>query len=169
MDRDGALCVQGLRGWDGATPEGGLVIENAGKLYGVTGYGGTGPCLLLGGPVGCGTVYELSPPAQTGDPWTETVLYSFQGGNDGFIAFGDLAFDKVGNLYGATLFGGGKGTTCDSLYGGQCGTVFELSPPQVNDGHWTEKVLHSFAGPAPGHSTATVLCQTAVWCLTARV
>jgi hypothetical protein len=95
-------------------------------------------------------VYELSPPTQTGDPWTETVLYSFQGSDDGFIAFGDLAFDKAGNLYGATLFGGGKGTTCDSLYGGQCGTVFELSPPKVNGGHWTEKVLHRFAGPAPG-------------------
>lgn len=89
---------------DGATPEGGLVIDDAGNLYGVTGYGGTGPCLLLGGPVGCGTVYELSPPAQPGGPWTEAVLYSFQGGNDGFVAFGDLAFDNAGNLYGDLRF-----------------------------------------------------------------
>ena len=135
---------------DGASPQGGLVIDDAGNLYGTTGYGGTGPCLLLGGPVGCGTVYELSPPAQIGDPWGETVLYSFQGGNDGFIAFGDLAFDKAGNLYGATLFGGGKGTTCDSLYGGQCGTVFALSPPKVKGDKWTERVLHRFAGVAQG-------------------
>ena len=135
---------------DGATPEGGLVIDDAGNLYGTTGYGGTGACLLLGGPVGCGTVYELSPPAQIGDPWTERVLYSFQGGNDGFVAYGDLAFDKAGNLYGATLFGGGKGTTCDSLYGGQCGTVFALSPPRVKGGRWTERVLHRFAGVAQG-------------------
>jgi hypothetical protein len=135
---------------DGATPEGGLVIDTAGNLYGVTGYGGNGTCLLLGGPVGCGTVYELSPPGQAGDPWTETVLYSFQSVNDGYVAFGDLAFDKAGNLYGATLFGGGKGTTCDSLYGGQCGTIFELSSPKVKGGQWTEKVLHSFAGVAEG-------------------
>jgi hypothetical protein len=135
---------------DGATPEGGLVIDEAGNLYGTTGYGGSGPCLLLGGAVGCGTVYELSPPAKQGDPWTETVLHSFQGGKDGYVASGDLVFDKAGNLYGATLFGGGKGTTCDSLYGGQCGTVFKLSPPKTKGGKWTEKVLHSFAGATDG-------------------
>jgi hypothetical protein len=135
---------------DGATPEGGLVIDEAGNLYGTTGYGGSGPCLLLGGAVGCGTVYELSPPAKQGDPWTEKVLYSFQGGKDGYVASGDLVFDKAGNLYGATLFGGGKGTTCDSLYGGQCGTVFKLSPPKTKGGKWTEKVLHSFAGGTDG-------------------
>jgi uncharacterized repeat protein (TIGR03803 family) len=135
---------------DGATPEGGLVIDQAGNLYGTTGYGGSGPCLLLGGAVGCGTVYELSPPVKRGDPWTETVLYSFQGGQDGYVASGDLVFDKAGNLYGATLFGGGKGTTCDSLYGGQCGTVFKLSPPSSEGGKWTEKVLHDFAGGTDG-------------------
>ena len=135
---------------DGATPAGGVVTDQAGNLYGTTGYGGGGPCTLLGGAVGCGTVYELSPPAKQGDPWTETVLYSFQGGNDGYVASGDLVLDKAGNLYGATLFGGGKGTTCDSLYGGQCGTVFELSPPESNGGKWTEKVLHSFASATDG-------------------
>jgi hypothetical protein len=135
---------------DGATPEGGLVIDESGNLYGTTGYGGSGPCLLLGGAVGCGTVYELSPPTKQGDPWTETVLYSFRGGKDGYVAFGDLVFDKAGNLYGATLFGGGKGTTCDSLYGGQCGTVFKLSPPKHKGDKWTEKVVHSFAGGTAG-------------------
>jgi hypothetical protein len=135
---------------DGATPEGGLVIDQAGNLYGTTGYGGSGPCTLLGGAVGCGTVYEISPPAKQGDPWTETVLYSFQGGKDGFVGFGDLVFDAAGNLYGATLFGGGKGTTCNSLYGGNCGTVFKLSPPKQKGGNWTEKVLHSFAGVGTG-------------------
>ena len=135
---------------DGATPEGGLVIDQTGNLYGTTGYGGSGPCLLLGGAVGCGTVYELSPPAKRGDPWTETVLYSFQGGKDGYVATGDLVFDQAGNLYGATLFGGGKGTTCDSFYGGQCGTVFKLSPPKTKGAKWTEKVLHSFAGITGG-------------------
>ncbi len=135
---------------DGATPESGLVIDQAGNLYGVTGYGGSGPCTLLGGAGGCGTVYELSPPVKQGDPWKEKVLYSFQGGKDGFVAFGDLVFDKAGNLYSATLFGGGKGTTCDSLYGGQCGTVFKLTPPNTKGGKWTEKVLHRFAGGTDG-------------------
>jgi hypothetical protein len=141
---------KGYASGDGATPEGGVIMDSAGNLYGTTGYGGSGPCLLLGSAVGCGTVYELSPPAKAGDPWTETVLYSFQGGNDGYVATGDLVFDKAGNLYGATLFGGGQGTSCDIFYGGQCGTIFELSPPTQKDGQWTEKVLHSFSGLAAG-------------------
>jgi uncharacterized repeat protein (TIGR03803 family) len=134
---------------DGMNPSGGLVIESLGNLYGTTAYGGSGGCILLGLLYGCGTVYELSPPAKKGDPWTETILYSFQGGNDGYFPGGDLTFDAKGNLYGATLFGGGKGTTCDPYYQ-YCGTVFKLSPPKQKGGQWTEKVLHSFAGGTDG-------------------
>jgi hypothetical protein len=131
---------------DGSQPEGGLVMDATGNLYGTTGYDGSGNCTLLGSVVGCGTVYEMSPPSQPGRAWTETVLYNFQGGNDGYIPTGDLVFDKAGNLYGVTLFGGGKGTNCgDSLYP-NCGTVFELSPPNTNGGAWTETVLYSFVG-----------------------
>jgi hypothetical protein len=63
---------------------------------------------------------------------------------------GDLVFDKSGNLYGATVFGGTKGTTCDPYYGGQCGVVFEISPPKQKGGAWTQKVLHNFAGGTDG-------------------
>jgi uncharacterized repeat protein (TIGR03803 family) len=134
---------------DGENPDGGLVIDAAGNLYGTAAYGGTGDCVLLGIKGGCGTVYEMSPPAQKGDPWTETTLYSFKGGKDGYVPQGNLVFDSAGNLYGATLFGGGKGTTCDPFYQ-YCGTVFELSPPKQKGGKWTEKVLHSFAGGTDG-------------------
>jgi hypothetical protein len=135
---------------DGSSPSGGLIADDAGNFYGVTGYGGSGPCVLFGTATGCGTVFELSPPAQKGGAWTETVLYNFQGGNDGDLPTGPLVFDKVGNLYGATEFGGGKGATCDVFYGGNCGTAFELSPPKTKGGKWTENVLHSFAGIASG-------------------
>jgi len=134
---------------DGATPEGGLVIDAAGNLYGTTAYGGTGDCVLLGTSVGCGTVYELSPPAQKGGAWTETVLYSFPTAKQGYFPWGSLVFDGAGNLYGATDFGGGKGTTCDPYYQ-YCGTVFKLSPPKTKGGKWKEKVLHSFAGGTDG-------------------
>ncbi len=130
---------------DGASPFGGLLIDNSGNLYGTTAYGGSGNCTLLGVFVGCGTVFELSPPAKKGDSWTETVLYNFQSGSDGYVPWGDLAVDAAGNLYGATQFGGGRGTNCNSLYG-YCGTIFELSPPKKADSPWTEKVLYSFAG-----------------------
>jgi uncharacterized repeat protein (TIGR03803 family) len=134
---------------DGATPEGGLVIDTAGNLYGTTAYGGTGNCVLLGTSVGCGTVYELSSPKQKGGAWTETILYSFPTAKQGYFPWGNLVFDDAGNLYGATDFGGGKGTTCDPYYQ-YCGTVFELSPPKTKGGKWTEKVLHAFAGGTDG-------------------
>ena len=107
-----------------------------------------GPAAVAVAPVG--SVYELTPPAQAGNPWTEAVLYNFQNVDEGYVAYGDLTFDKAGNLHGVTLFGGGKGTTCDSLYGGQCGTVFKLNRPKMKGGEWTETVLHRFAGPAQG-------------------
>ena len=135
---------------DASVPNGGPIRDAAGNLYGVTAYGGTGDCVLLGVPAGCGTVYELSPPQQQGDAWTETILYSFPTSKQGYLPNGDLVFDSAGNLYGATTFGGTKGTTCDGFYGGQCGVVFELSPPRTKGGKWTEKVLHSFAGGIAG-------------------
>jgi hypothetical protein len=134
---------------DGTSPYGGLVIDSAGNLYGTTGYGGTGNCVLVGISVGCGTVYELSPPAQKDGTWTEQVLYSFPTPEEGYAPFGDLVFDNSGNLYGATAFGGGYGTTCDIFYQ-YCGAIFELSPPQQMGGAWTEQVLHGFKGTAFG-------------------
>jgi hypothetical protein len=71
----------------------------------------------------------------------------------GYFPWGSLVFDKAGNLYGATSFGGTKGTTCDGFYGGQCGVVFEISPPKKQGGAWTPKVLHNFAGIANGQQT----------------
>jgi hypothetical protein len=134
---------------DGNTPVGSVIIDSSGNLFGTTGYGGTGNCVLLGEKVGCGTVYELSPPAQKGGAWTETILYSFPTAKQGYLPNGNLVFDKAGNLYGATMFGGGYGTTCNAFYQ-YCGAVFELSPPQKKGGKWTEKVLHGFRGIAAG-------------------
>jgi uncharacterized repeat protein (TIGR03803 family) len=138
----------GNAGNDGAWPTGGLVMDEAGALYGTTAYGGSGGCVLLGIRGGCGVVFEMSPPSAPGGSWTETILYSFQGGNDGYFPAGNLVFDEAGNLYGATAFGGGFGT-CNGFYG-FCGTVFELSPPTVSGDPWTERVLYSFKGGTDG-------------------
>jgi uncharacterized repeat protein (TIGR03803 family) len=114
----------------GLNPNGGLVADKAGNLYGTTTTGGTYPACS------CGTVFELSPPAIKGGTWTETVLYSFQGGyTDGQGPMSPLTFDKLGNLYGTTLAGGGSNSY---------GTVFELSPPSQAGGAWTETVLFFF-------------------------
>ena len=85
-------------GSDGASPNGGLIWDSAGNLYGTTGAGGTS---------GKGTVFELSPPAAGLTDWTETVLYSFEGGTtDGENPLAGVVFDKSGNLYGVTFQGG---------------------------------------------------------------
>jgi uncharacterized repeat protein (TIGR03803 family) len=114
-------------GSQGALPMGNLVADGAGNLYGTTFYGGT---FTYGG-----TVYELVRPVPPKTAWTETVLYNFTGGFDGYEPSGGLVFDNAGNLYGTA-------SQSDTLYG----AVFELSPPATPGGTWTQTVLHAFNG-----------------------
>jgi hypothetical protein len=126
---------------DGGQPVGTLAIDKSGALYGTTASGGSGPCNVTAVPAGCGTVFELRPLATAGGAWTETVLYRFMGQNgDGWSPYGGVVIGKNGRLYGTTLYGG---TGC-STWG--CGTVFELRPPVVAGGAWTENVICSFTG-----------------------
>lgn len=135
-------------GTDGASPESGLIQDAEGSLYGTTAWGGTGPCVVGGSNVGCGTVYEMVRPSRTGGGWTHKVLYNFQGDKDGQTPIGNLAFDEAGNLYGVTWFGGGYGS-CDP-FDKYCGTVFRLSPAKYKGDAWREEVLYSLHGVKPG-------------------
>jgi uncharacterized repeat protein (TIGR03803 family) len=103
---------------DGARPTDGLVFDHSGNLYGTTSDSAAG---------GYGEIFELSPPATEGGTWTETILYSFQGGSDGAYPSGGVVFDPAGNLYGATE-----------------SSVFQLSPPNQRGGSWSFSVLHDF-------------------------
>ena len=105
---------------DGANPNGSLIEDAAGNLYGTTFDGGAGRLVSRGG----GTVFELRPPKQAGGSWTETVLYSFCSAancTDGEYPYAGLIQDAAGNLYGTTYQGGAN----DAAKGGD-GTVFEL-------------------------------------------
>ncbi|MGO9516897.1 MAG: choice-of-anchor tandem repeat GloVer-containing protein, partial [Candidatus Korobacteraceae bacterium] len=118
-------------GGDGANPNvGNLIFDQAGNLYGTATFGGAS---------GLGVVFELSP---SNGGWTETVLYSFAGGNDGNSPYSGLVFDKAGNLYGTTSYGGGPG--CG---GTGCGTVYELTP---SGSGWSERIIYSFQGTSDG-------------------
>ncbi len=118
---------------DGAFPTGAPVISQDGTLYGTTQYGGVaGDC--SGILPGCGTVFALTPPASPGEPWTETVLYTFRGRDDGANPGGGLVIGENGALYGTTPVGG------EYLEG----TVFELHPPAAPGGAWTKTVIYSF-------------------------
>jgi hypothetical protein len=117
-----------FQGYGDGTPNGDLVFDAAGNLYGTNN-------------VVNGTVFELSPDGSGG--WTKTTIYSFQGGNDGEQPQNGVVFDAAGNLYGATAIGG------SSFCGGRgCGTIFKLAPD--NGGGWTESVLYSFTGGRDG-------------------
>jgi uncharacterized repeat protein (TIGR03803 family) len=93
---------------DGASPYAGLIFDSAGNLYGTT---------FLGGAVGGGIVFELTPVAS--GSWNETILHTFDNrGTDGWGSYCGLIFRSDGNLYGTTSYGG--------AYGG--GAVFEIAP-----------------------------------------
>jgi uncharacterized repeat protein (TIGR03803 family) len=129
------LYAFGTQSGDGRLPDGALIADAAGNFYGMTGSGGASEE---------GTVYELSPPTAPAGSWTETVIYTFSGNEDGGGPFGALVFDAVGNLYGTTSSGGNL--TC--LEG--CGTVFELSPPATQGQNWTETTIYTFDGADDG-------------------
>lgn len=111
-------------GSDGANPNGSLIADTAGNLYGTTVQGGTGDSN------GCGTIFQLTPGSSG---WTESLVRTFcsSGANDGYFPRGGLLRDTAGNLYGVTESGG-------AALGG---VAYELTPGSTG---WTETVLNSF-------------------------
>jgi hypothetical protein len=104
-------------------------------------------CNHVGRQCGYGMVYELTP---TGSGWQETVLHNFAGGANGENSATGVVFDKAGNLYGATEYGGAVGSKyCPT----GCGTIYQLA----HSGNvWNYSVLHNFQyypdGNDPGGS-----------------
>jgi len=112
-----------FRGNDGASPEGGLIADASGNLYGSTVHSATGG----------GTIFELVP---SGGNWSFDFLLGLSGGID-LGPYDKLVMDSAGNLYGTT-FG-------DGLYG--LGSVFKLTH---SSGGWSYTSLHDFAGGTDG-------------------
>jgi uncharacterized repeat protein (TIGR03803 family) len=95
---------------DGQDPEGGLIADSAGNLYGTTYWGGSKRF---------GTIFKMTYGKKT-KSWTHSILYNFctqANCADGSLPEAGLIMDSKGNLYGTTS-GGGNGTFD--------GTVFEL-------------------------------------------
>jgi uncharacterized repeat protein (TIGR03803 family) len=111
---------------DGSGPYSAVLYTANGTLYGVTAYGGV---------CNAGTVFELTPPV-SGGGWTEIVLHSFGSGADGAYPYAGVVAGAKGVLYGTTNYGGASGM----------GIVYELAPPAIPGGAWTETVLHNFNG-----------------------
>ncbi len=140
-----------LGGSDGDRPRASLIADSQGNLYGTTPMGGLNTNCLNTGQIGCGVVFELSPPTKIGGSWRETILYRFTGGSDGAVPEASLIFDSAGNLYGTTGEGGAFDGVCNNAVNDiGCGVVFELSPQA--GGAWTEKTLYAFTGNLDGAS-----------------
>ncbi len=120
-----------FQGNDGATPQGGFILDPAGNLYGSTVHS-------LGGG---GTVFEM---AASHGGWSYDFLYGLSGGID-LGPYDKLLMDASGNLYGTTLG--------DGRYG--FGSVFKLTPSSSG---WTYTSLHDFTG---GHDGGSPLCALA--------
>jgi len=135
--------IHSFNGTDGNNPSGPLIFDQAGNLY--------GEC-AQGGEHADGSIFELSPPVQPGDSWTETTLYSFgseTANHDGAWPNGGLVLDQKDNLFGTTSYGGTTAGIKKCNYAG-CGVVFELSPPSKKGNPWTETVLHNFTSGTDG-------------------
>jgi len=130
---------------DGGVPEANLLYAygtsdntnavTVSTVYGTTYAGGTGLCTIEGQGIGCGTVFKVA-------GQKEKVLYSFQGGTDGWAPLGGLVRDKKGNLYGTTAGGGAY----------SYGTIFTLAGK-------TKTILYSFQGTPDGSYPASTLTR----------
>ncbi len=115
-------------GVDGANPYSEVTFDQAGNMYGAAPGGGNTAC-----PSGCGVVYKMTPSA---GGWTQSIIYNFTGGDDGYYPSGGLIFDSAGNLYGVAS--GGTG---------QAGIIYKLTP---SNGGWTKTILHNFQEATDG-------------------
>ena len=125
---------------DGSLPTGNLVFDQAGNLYGTTYTGGN---RQLCGSLGCGVVYQLTP---SNGNWTETLIYQFTGGADGYYPLSGVILDQSGNVYG---------TAQASFYLGMgWGSIFQLTPSGPG---WTENTLYDFQGGTDGKNVTAGL------------
>jgi uncharacterized repeat protein (TIGR03803 family) len=115
-------------GTDGAEPSGPLAIDSQGVIYGTTSYGGGS---------NLGSVFSLTPPASPAGAWTEAVIYSFTGRNDGASPAGGVLIGAGPEgqtvLYGTALRGPSAG-----------GIVYSLTPPSATGTSWTQTELCAF-------------------------
>ncbi|HEX3663851.1 MAG TPA: choice-of-anchor tandem repeat GloVer-containing protein [Rhizomicrobium sp.] len=122
-------------GMDGRAPNGQLIADASGNLYGTTETGGGS---IGCGHQGCGTAFRLATDG------TLTTLHAFTGAgmHDGAIPTGILTVDSSGSLFGTTINGGNSNKKCGiaNFRPRGCGTVFKIGP----DG--SETIVHNFGG-----------------------
>ena len=98
---------------DGFQPDGGVIFDLAGNLYGTT---------ATGGANGEGTAFEIT---SSNGTWNESGLYSFGNNAVGHYLYCTLVLDQSGHLFGTTWISG---------------SVFELTR---SNGQWTANAIYT--------------------------
>ncbi len=128
----GAIAtLASFNGINGGFPDSGLIVDNAGNMYGTASGGGA---------YSYGAVFKLTPAGVL------TALGSFNFGNGCFPNPG-LVADASGNLYGTTEYGG----SVNAAFPNGCGTAFKVAP----DG--TVTTLVAFDGTNGGNLVAGLI------------
>ena len=96
---------------DGESPAGALTFGKGGTLLGTT---------VSGGTSGAGTVFQLTP---SNGQWSESVLWDFTGGKDGWEPFFGVTLGAAGQVFSTAIYGGGNTGN---------GTVIELTGTQAD-------------------------------------
>jgi uncharacterized repeat protein (TIGR03803 family) len=127
----------------GTNGQDGVVIDQAGNLYGA---------FPNGGDNSAGFVFKL----KNVGTWLLDPIYSFLGGSNGSQPTG-LMLGPNGTLYGGAQGGVQNCGTNGSLY---CGLVFNLTPPPTNCRTalcpWNENVPYRFSSETDGSGTINV-------------
>lgn len=135
FNSSGATVLYNFQGGtDGWSPQGPLLRDSAGNLYGTTGNPDGSFC----DSDGCGNVFKVDPSGH------ETVLFTFMGGPEGGHPRGGLVRDAQGNIYGISFTGGQSPNYCGDPYDRGCGVIFKI------DTTGRETVLHTFTNQADG-------------------
>jgi uncharacterized repeat protein (TIGR03803 family) len=130
-----AFQGNGAANTDGRNPEGSLVGDGTGALYGTT---------RNGGATDSGTVFMLSPPSAPGSVWTETQLHQFEL-SGGAYPLAALTPAKSGVMFGTTSTGSAGGT------------LFRLLPPSAKSEKWRFANVWTFSLSGPTVPVANLL------------
>jgi uncharacterized repeat protein (TIGR03803 family) len=122
--------VNGVK--NGINPNGTVVLDSAGNVYGTT---------FTGGADNAGLVYKLS--LGTSGKYTEQILHTFDGVYGGKPLAG-LVFDSAGNLFGTTTQGGRFSD----------GVIYEMVAGSTG---YTFRVINAFMGENGNGSDASMI------------
>lgn len=111
---------------DACIPYDPVSVGADGSLYGTT----------SSSPSFYGAIFQLVAPASGNAPWTEHIIYEFQGQADGYYPSTPVLVSRTGELYGTSIGSANDGPAMQPLY--------QLRPPAQPGQPWTFTLIWQF-------------------------